>query len=301
MIKNYFKIALRNVLKHKMFSAINIFGLTVGMSCCLFIFIYVQDELSYDSFHRDSQHIYRVALHGKIAGQEIYTTNSSYPIAGAMQQEIPGVEQTVRLWPRQLGMVMKNGEKAFTEKDMFFVDSTFFEFFSFQLVQGDPKTALREPNSIVLTEAAAKKYFDDEDPMGRTLVVGNDNTSYKVTGISKASPKNSHLQFNALLSMITIDKDFYKGWTSNSLQTYVRVNDKTNVADMNTKLDALVEKNVGPELEQGLGINFTEFKKQGGIYSYMVYPLLDTHLFAKFNDDISPTGDIVYVYIFATV
>ena len=199
MIKNYFKVAFRSVLKHKFFSFINILGLSIGMVCCLFIFIYVTDELSYDKFHYDYQNIYRVGLEGKVGTQDINASSTSYPVASALQQAVPGIEQTVRLWPRE-NMVMKNGDKIFTETDLFFADSTFIDFFSFQLLKGDAKKALREPATVVLTPALAQKYFGQEDPMGKILTIGNNNRAYTVTGIIEPAPSNSQIQYTALLS-----------------------------------------------------------------------------------------------------
>jgi putative ABC transport system permease protein len=301
MIKNYFKIALRNVLKHKFFSFINIMGLTIGMVSCLFIFIYVNDELSYDKFHQNYEDIYRVGLHGKIGTQELTVSSTCYPLAGAMQSTIPGIEQTVRLWPRLQGMVVKNGDKAFTERSMYFADSTFFQFFSFKLIQGDAVTALKEPNSIVLTQETAQKYFGNEDPVGKTLVIGSDNRSYKVTGVSESAPANSHLKFNALMSFASIDGEIFSGWTGNSLQTYVRKTKATSTESINSKLEELVAQNVGPELEKGLGVSFADFKKNGGLYSYFVFPMTDTHLYSNHIQDDMARSDIKYVYIFSIV
>lgn len=303
MFKNYFKVALRNILKHKFFATINIIGLVIGMTCCLFIFIYVQDELSYDKFHRDHEKIHRIALHGKISGQEIFTSNSSLPVGPTMQHEIPGVEEVLRLIPatRGAGMAFRNEEISFTEDNIFYSDSNFYEFFSFELVQGDPKTALVEPNSIVITEALAKKYFGTTDALGKTLVVGVDKMACKVTGITTEAPSNSHFHFNAIISYVTVEDDFFQGWTGNSIQTYVKVNPATSIAEINDKLEDIVEKYVGKELEQGLGIKFDEFRKQGGIYSYYLYPIADSHLKAGLPDDIEPGGDISYVYIFSGV
>ena len=300
MIRNYFKIALRNVLKHKFFSFINILGLSIGMMCCLFIFIYVSDELSYDKFHHQYQNIYRVGLIGKIGTQEINVSSTSYPVAGALQQEVPGIEQTVRLWPRE-NVVIKRGDKAFTENDLFYADSTFIEFFNFPLIKGDPVAALKDPNSVVITTALAVKYFGNEDPIGKLLTIGNDNQAFKVTGVIEEAPNNSHFKFNALLSFITADKDLYHGWTGNSLQTYIRKNPNTSAELINTKLEELVEKNVGPELEQGLGISFSEFKKNGGKYAYYIFPMTDTHLYSTAIQDQFQNSDIKYVYIFSIV
>lgn len=303
MFRNYFKIALRNILKHKFFSAINIIGLVIGMTCCLLIFIYVMDEVSYDRFHQDHENLYRVGLHGKISGQEIFTTNSSLPVGPAMKNEIPGVEEILRLVPAGsgAGVAFRYEDKSFTEEKVLYADSNFYNFFSFKLIEGDPKTALKEPNSIVLTKSMAAKYFGGGDAMGKTLVVGTDKWPCKVTGITEEAPSNSHLHFNAIISFITTEKDFFDGWTGNSIQTYIRKTPATAVKDINAKLEDLVAKYVGKELEQGLGISLATFRKQGGIYSYYIYPVTDSHLHSGLPDDIEPGSDIRYVYIFSGV
>lgn len=303
MFKNYLKIAVRNILKHKFFSAINIIGLVIGMACCLLIFVYVLDELSYDRFHKNSEDLYRVALHGKISGQEILTTNSSLPVGPAMKNEIPGVEEILRIVPagRGAGVAFRYEDKSFTEEKILYADSNFYHFFSFNLIEGDPKTALKEPNSVVITKSMAAKYFGGNEAMGKTLVIGVDKWPCKVTGITEEAPSNSHLHFNAIISFITTEKDFFSGWTGNSIQTYIRKTPATQVKDINTKLEDLVAKYVGKELEQGLGISLETFRKQGGIYSYYIYPLTDSHLHSGLPDDIEPASDIRYVYIFSGV
>ncbi|MGC4021681.1 MAG: ABC transporter permease [Cyclobacteriaceae bacterium] len=304
MLKNYFTVALRNLVKHKFFSAINIFGLTVGIASCLLIFIYVSDELSYDKFHVNAENIYRVGLHGRIGGQEVHTTNSSMPLGLAMKNEIPGVESMTRV--NQIasgtGILFKNEEKIFTEKDVCYADSNFFKFFSFKLIEGDKETALNEPNSVVITSELAKKYFDGS-AIGKTLVIGNDKKVFKVTGIAEKTPSNSHLKFNAVLSFNTLihDKQVSTEWSSNFMHTYIIKNPLTKVSEINSKLENMVEKYVGKELEQGLGISFSEFRKQGGIYSYEIYPLANSHLHPYGLDDMEPAGDIKYVYIFSGV
>ncbi|MBS1545526.1 MAG: ABC transporter permease [Bacteroidetes bacterium] len=303
MIKNYLKVALRNILKQKFFSVINLSGLVIGMTCCLLIFIYVADELSYDKFHKGYEDIYRVALHGKIAGQEITTTTTCIPLGPAMKAEIPGVEEYVRVMPvgYSTGVAFRYEQKSFTENNIFYSDSNFFQFFTFKLVQGDPAKVLKDPNSIVLTEAMAKKYFGDEDPIGKTLVIGVDKKAIKVTGVAAPAPSNSHFHYNAVISYITVEKEYFQGWTGNSIQTYFRKTSATETASINKKLEDMVEKYVGKELQEGLGVSLETFRKQGGIYSYYVYPMADSHLYAGLGDDLEPNGDIRYVYIFAGV
>lgn len=303
MLQNYFKVAIRNILKHKFFAAINIIGLVIGMTCCFLIFVYVKDELSYDRFHKESENIYRVGLQGKIAGQEIFTTNSCIPLAPTMQAEIPGVDEVLRMIPAtgSSGLAFRYDEKAIPEQKVFYADSNFFNFFSFRLIHGDVATALKDPNSIVITNELAIKYFGDEDPIGKIITIGNDKWPCKVTGVSEQAPSNSHFHFNAVISFATVEKDWYDGWTGNSWQTYLRKNPNTKVEDVNAKLEEIVKVHVGKELEEGLGINFEEFKKQGGVYSYMIYPLTDTHLYSTFKDDIEPASSIQYVYIFSGI
>jgi putative ABC transport system permease protein len=302
MIRNYLTVAIRNIVKHRFFSIINIVGLVIGMTSCLLIFIYVQDELNYDTFHDRAENIYRVGLHGRIAGQEIYTTNTSLPVGPTMHQEIPGVEAMLRVSPSGSGgTTFKVDDKVFSQEGTFYADSNFFEFFTFPLLEGDAATVLKEPNSIVLTSSLANKYFGEEDPIGKIIQVGNDKTACKVTGITGEVPSNSHFHFQAVISFSTIERNFYQGWTGNSIQTYVLKNSATAINDINSKLEDLVEKYVGKELEEGLGINFDEFRKNGGIYSYYIYPMLDTHLYSILQDDYEPASDIRYVYIFSGV
>lgn len=303
MFKNFITVAVRSILKHKFYSFINIAGLVIGMTCCLFIYVYVQDELSYDKFHKDYQNIYRVGLYGKIAGQEIYTSTSCIPLGPTMTAEIPGAEEMVRLIPtfQAREVPLRYEELVFLEEKVMYADSNFFSFFTFDLVEGNTNTVLREPNSIVLTEALAQKYFPNTEAVGKTLLVGNDRAPMKVTGIAKEPPTNSHLRFKAIISYLTIEKEMFQGWTGNSIQTYFKKSPATSVAEINSKLEDLVEKYVGKEIEVGLGIKFEEFRKQGGIYSYITYPLEASHLKSMFQDDLEPSGNITYVYIFSGI
>ncbi|MFZ2904787.1 MAG: ABC transporter permease [Cyclobacteriaceae bacterium] len=303
MFRNYLKVAVRNILKHKFFAAINIIGLVIGMTCCFLIFAYVKDELSYDRFHKNHENIYRVGLQGKIAGQEIFTTNSCIPLAPTMQTEIPGIEEVLRMIPAtgSSGLAFRYDDKSIPEQKVFYADSNFFNFFSFKLIQGDAATALKEPNSVVITGELASKYFGDTDPIGKIITIGNYKWPCKVTGVSVQAPSNSHFHFNAIISFATVEKDWYQGWTGNSWQTYVRKNPNTKVEDVNAKLEKIVEVHVGKEIEQGLGINFEQFKKQGGVYSYSIYPLTDSHLYSNFTDDMEPASSIQYVYIFSGI
>lgn len=301
MLQNYFKVALRNILKHKFYSVLNIAGLAFGLTACFLIGLYIFDELNYNKFHRDSQNIYCVALHGKIAGQEIHTSSTCPPLAQEMKNVIPGVEQAVRIrqWSN---VVMKFEDKAFTETKAIFVDSNFFEFFSFRLLEGDPKTALREPNTMVLSKKSALRYFGGQPALGKIITAGNSNKAYKVTGIAEEAPPNSEIEYDVLVSSESDPDMKSTGWTNNGLYTYYRKNPKTTIESVDAKLRDFVEKYVSPELEQGFGVSFKEFEKQGGIYSYYSYSLASSHLYqTELQDGITPRSDIKYVYIMGAV
>jgi len=297
MFQNYFKVALRNILKHKFYSTLNIAGLAFGLTACFLIGLYVFDELSYDKFHDEAENVYRIKLFGKIGEQQIQTTNSCPPLAAAMVQEIPGVEQSIRIDERS-NMIFKYDDKAFTEKKILCVDSNFFDFFSFRLVEGDPKTALKQPNSLVLTKAIAQKYFGTETPINKIMTVGNDTTAYKVTGIVEAAPSNSHIQFDVLVSATSDDDMISTTWLNNGLFTYFRKNRNTTIESVDAKLRDMVITHVGPEVQQYFGTGFDEFEKKGGVYGYYSYPMLDTHLYtSNLEHDMMPPSDIKYVYI----
>src|SRR5690349_10967985 len=241
MLRNYINVAIRNILKHKFFSFINIIGMTIGITSCLLIVIYISDELSYDRFHANADRIYQVNLHGRIAGQEINTSTTCPPMAQALMADIPEVEAATRL--RQLyGMAVKHDDRVFAEDNVFFADSNFFQFFSFRLLLGDAKTALLEPNTVVITEEMAKKYFANDNPVGKMLVLGSDNAAYKVTGVAADPPSNSHFKFSMLLSAITNPDMRSTVWVSNFMYTYYQLKPNTSVKQVDAKFMDIVEK-----------------------------------------------------------
>lgn len=300
MIRNYFTIAVRNIRKHSFYSAINILGLATGVAACLFILLYISDELSYDRFHKDADHIYRIGLHGKIAGQEVNTASSCTPLAAAMVAEIPGVEAATRI-NKQSNLVFKNDALAFTEDKVLYADSNFFQFFSFKLLEGNPATALKEPNSVVLTPELATKYFKGA-ALGKLLVIGNDNKSFKVTGIAEAPPHNSHFSFAALISTSS-EKDYYNApvWLSNGLYTYFRKTPATSIEGIAKRLNEVTDKHIAPEIEQFLGASIEKFRESGNEYGYVPYAMLDSRLHSNWSDEIEPSGNITYIYVFAAV
>jgi putative ABC transport system permease protein len=300
MLKSYFVVAIRNVLKHKFFAAINILGMTIGIAASLFIILYISDELSYDKFHKNADRIYQVGLHGKIGGQDIMTATTCPPLAAALVTDIPEVKSSTRLSGNGQ-MVFKVDKNSFTEDKTFYADSNFFEFFSFKLKEGDSKTALNQPNTIVLTERTEKKIFGKESGLGKLIVVGSENKTYKVTGIAENPPSNSHFIFNVLISAVTSENLKSSIWLNNNLYTYLQVHENASIESVNKKYEALVDKYVGPEVEKFMGMSLKAMKDQGGIYGYFSTKLSDIHLNSAARDGIEPSGNIMYVYFFGGI
>ncbi|HEX8039336.1 MAG TPA: ABC transporter permease, partial [Chryseosolibacter sp.] len=199
MIRNYFKTALRIMLRQKGYSAINITGLSIGIAATMIIIIYIVDELSYDRMHPDVEQMYRVGFSGRLQGNSFEMAVSCAPLADAMQKEIPQVAEVVRFGQWRT-MPMGFGDKYFTESSMLVADSNFFKFFSFPVVKGNPDSFLKGPNKLVITESAAKRYFAGEDPIGKIMMRGSERTACEVVGGVKDPPYNSHLQFDMVLS-----------------------------------------------------------------------------------------------------
>lgn len=303
MFRNYLKVAFRNILKHKFFSLINILGMTIGVTACLLIALYVTDELSYDRFHDRADRIYQVGLNAKVGGQDIVTSTTCPPMAEAFAREIPGVEQSTRIANMWGSGVVKydHNNLMFTEELLFYADSNFFDFFSFKLIEGDAKKVLLEPNSVVLTRSMEIKYFGTESGIGKLLSIGGHEKTYKVTGITEDCPTNSHFLYNMLVSASSAEHLKSTEWLNNYLHTYLLINENTPVSAVEAKFPELALKYVGPEVERFMGVTMEQMKQQGGAFGYYTTPLTDIHLKSKSQHDMQPGGNITYVYVFSAI
>jgi putative ABC transport system permease protein len=295
MFNNYLKIALRNIFKHKGYSLINIIGLAIGMACCLLILLYVQDELSYDHYHENADRIYRVIEEVRLEGVGEESSSMPFPTGDTLPLEYPdAVEASVRFFNFQLpSMSVQYGtsdEKLFNEPRFFFADSAVFEVFSFEMIKGDPKKALEEPNTIVITEAMAEKYFEGEDPIGKTLRWQN-GVNLNVTGVLKNIPRNSHFQFDFLGSFATLRRLFGgnlpQGWYWNPCWTYILLKDGSSPDALQAQFPALVQKYFPDSIKDKVVIK--------------LQPLKDIHLFSHLDYEINPNSDISYIYIFSAI
>ena len=194
MLKSYVKIAIRNILKNKGTSFINIFGLSIGIACCILISLFVLDELSYDRYHEKVDQIYRVRLQGIIGTNEFNGAVTSAPMASAMVRDFPEVITATRF--KSFGFpVIRYNDKVFSEERFFWADPAIFDIFTIPFIKGDPKTALSKPNTVVITQTMAKKYFGEKNPMGETLNADK-RRDYLVTGVVEDVPRNSHFHFD---------------------------------------------------------------------------------------------------------
>jgi putative ABC transport system permease protein len=248
MIRNYFKIAFRTLLRDKSYAFINITGLALGLAACIVIFLVVQNELSYDHFHKKADRIYRVTIHGKD-----YNPSVSFAIAPAFKNDFPEAEVSQYFY-QQNGYV-KVGEQKYNEKGYAFADNNFPRLFDFIWLAGNPNTALKEPNTVVLTESQAKKYFRDDDAIGKTIRLDNQH-DLRITGIIKDLPSNSHLLFSFLVSWETIRKDVVtpQFWSIQGGFLYVALPEKVSLKSVEARLPAFIRKNWGEEISREKGV-----------------------------------------------
>jgi putative ABC transport system permease protein len=291
MLKNYVTIAIRNLLKYKVYSFINIFGLAVGIACCLFIFLFIQNELNYDKFHADGKRIYRLIRSSDENGERKGTPATSGPYAPSLQNDFPSdIEETMRVLHIGGGVLITLNNQSFMEKQCMFVDSTFFQFFSFPLEVGDPKTVLNAPNSMVLSRAAAKKYFGNADPIGKVLTMDGED-QFKVTGIMGPLPGNSHIVPDMLVPMSVFkNQEWFNEWWNNSMSTYVRLSPKVTEKQFEAKLPAFMDKYMGEE-----------FKKFGSKVVLALQPFENIYFDNETQFDQALHGDKKVVYIFTAI
>lgn len=291
MIKNYLKIAFRNLKRHRVFSLINILGLTIGITSCFLIFLYVKFELSYDSMHSKSDRIYRVVADIKTPTEVLHPSGPAWAVSPHLEKEFPEIEHSVRVLSHD-NILIQYEDKLFEEKEVMWADSAFFQVFDFKLKQGDPVTALKEPFSIVMTESAAKKYFGNENPVGKTVKAFNDGNNVKVTGVMEDIPENSQIKGDMLLSLTTItgvwNQDLDNQWGNYSPQAFALTVPGTDPKKLEKKFPAFLEKYNGKEM--------AELKMYASLF---LEPLRDVYL--KSTRNSKEGGNMTNVYIFSII
>ncbi|MFC5271877.1 ABC transporter permease [Adhaeribacter terreus] len=293
MLKNYIKIAWRNLVRNKVYSAINILGLAIGISACILIFLFVRDEMTYEEHFDKADRIFRVTNDINLQGQTDKFALTPFPLADALKKDFPVVQAVTRVMPIGKQTVWLE-DKVFSEENFYFADSTFFRIFNYPFLYGDPSTALDAPKTVVITDELAKKYFGSvENAMGQTLKFSKN--PHKITGVFH-DPGHSHFKLNALLSVNTFDEtlknQFSGDWFRMSLYTYVLLPDADKKAEFEANLATFYAKTVVPWMREN---------KLNASMQYHMQPLPDIHLNNEFSYDISPAGNKAYVYIFGFV
>ena len=291
MLKSYFRIALRNFKRYKGYTFINLAGLALAMASCLLILLYIYSELSYDRYHENADRIYRVTTFLDLGNRHLDIAASNHPIGLTLQNDYPEVLASVKLRPYMGRVQAASGDKKFVEHGIFLAETSIFDVFTFPLTAGDPKTALAAPYSMVLTEETARKYFGDTDPIGKVIQLDN-RLDFSVTGVMQNVPENSHFTFDVLCSFETLYQDIpdqRERWMGDfNNYTYILLQENFDYLELESRLPPLVEKNVGALMKQ-----------LGGKIELSLQPLTDIRLYSNLQGEISGTGDIQYVYIFA--
>jgi putative ABC transport system permease protein len=299
MFKNYFKITFRNLWRSKGFSAINIFGLALGLSICLLITLFVIDELSYDKFNLKADRIYRVNSDFKVNGSLFYDRETPALMAQTMVKEYPGVENAARI--KDIGKVLvRKGNETVTELNAFYADDELFKVFTLPMIAGDPKTALSQIHSLVISEYIAKKYFNSTNVIGKTLHLDNTN-DYKITGVIKDMPAQSHLHFNLIKSVEEFKGRNNPEWTSENFTTYLLARPGITQQDLNTYLKQATKKYAEPDLERFIHTNIASLEEGGDHFRFITIPLTKIHLYSDVPLEQEPSGNIQYVYIFIII
>lgn len=297
MIKNYFKICYRNLVRNKLYSFINIFGLALGLAICFIITLWVQRELSYDRFHENAERIYRLE-------RELFRDNlySRWPIGSGQYKDLllndfAEIEDAVRFWSR--GFLIKDHKNFVREQQVFAVDNSIFEIFDFGLEEGESQSALTDPKTLVLTRKAALKYFGTDDVIGKSLPLEWDGemTDFRVTGILKEVPENSHIHFDMLISISSYPDEAFASLRSNYLYIYLLAREGISRKTLEARMKEFVEKRLEPVYGDltfsGLDIH--------DVLKIHLFPITDIHLHPAENWEIEPGGSIQSVYIFSTI
>jgi putative ABC transport system permease protein len=299
MIRNYLKIAWRNLMKYKFISFINLFGLTVGLTCCLLILTYILNEVSYDKYNKNADRVYRVTRTFYNGNGDVALTLSTVapPFGYYMPTDFPEIEKLTRLLNSGT-TPLRYKDKLINEKNVFFADENLCDVFSVDVLKGDSKTALKEPFSVMLTEETARKYFGDEDPMNKVLRANN-QFDVKVTGIYKNFPSNAHMHPNILVSFNTLrdsavygEQNLRTNWGNNSFFTYIKLPKNYDIEKMKARFPAFIDNRMTGQYGANQSSKFTKLDLQ---------KLTDIHLYSHTDYEAEPNGDIKRVYIFSAI
>jgi len=289
-------------LKYKTYFFLNTSGLAIGLGCFLLMALYVLDELSYDRFNDKADRIYRINADIRFGGGDLHAALSSDMMGPMLKKDYPEVETYTRIYNNTGSKLIKKGTSYINEDNVAHADSTFFDVFSFPAIAGDLHTALNDPNTVVITESTAKKYFGTTDVLGKTIETNDKgSTVYKITAVIRDMPQNSHFRYDFLFSMKNVDYQWGQ-YVSHNFHTYLLLRKGTDYKAFQKKFPEYTARYVLPQIQQIMKINsMDDFKKSGNMLEYSLIPLTQIHLYSKQTYELAPGGNIQYVYIFSAV
>ncbi len=299
MFRNYLKSAFRSLAKSKFYTSINIAGLAVGIATCLMILLFVMDELSYDRYNVKADRIYRVNNEIKFNGNYINLAQAPVLMGLAMVNEMPQVENYTRLsWYGSF--LVKKGKEDIPEGRVAYADSSLFDVFTLPVIAGDPKTALKEYHSLVITESIAKKYFNSTDVIGKPMLI-NDTGNYKITAVIKDIPKQSHFHFDFFVPMMENRGSNDDNWLAENYSTYILLKKHADVKQVEAQLNPFMDRHIGPQLKSMVNQSVDEFEKGGGYIRATLTPLTSIHLHSNRTAELEANGNVEYIYIFSAI
>ena len=304
MFKNYFKIAFRNIKKNKSFTFINISGLAAGIVSCILILFFVRYELSYEDFQEKSDNIYRIGMEDIYPDKVRYWGWTSVKLAEVLTKEYPEVVNTTRILTEMGETQITYKETSNIEKKVMYADSNFFNIFTNPLIIGDPKTVLQNPNSVVITSETAQRYFDNQDPIGKTIKIRNwwaDDTPHIITGISECMPNNSHFHYDFLISYNSSRVSQSDNFDYTQIFNYILLQNGFDPKIFEAKLPEMVRKYEAPLIEKSRNISYDQYLACGYGTRLFLQPLKDIHLKSKLENEIEPNGNITFVYMFSII
>ena len=298
MFYTYLRSALRNLKSNKGFTAINIFGLALGLATCLLIVFYVQDELSYDRYNSQATHIFRVNEDLKLGNNRVRYAVCMPPLAHTLLTDYPYIKAAVRLKP--VTYHVKMGNENLTEKAILLADSSLFSVFTIPFLLGDPSTALTLPRSVVITKSTALKYFDRIDVIGRNLVF-NDSLPFKITGIIQDLPRQSHFKADMLVSMATYPDSRSSEWLRSDYHTYILLNDLVDRAKLESTFPAFLRKYAAGQMQKELGVSLDAFERGGSYFKLNLIALTSIHLHGDLSGEFEANSNVQYIYMLSSI
>lgn len=303
MFYSYLVIAFRNLQRQKFYAALNIIGLSLGITSFLFVLLFIRDELNYDRFNENADNIYRMNFKGSINGSDLNEALSPFPMGATLVSDFPEVINSVRIFSFVNQLVRYEEDEPFIDEKLMFADAELFSVFSFEMLKGNQKTALSRPNTLVISKTIAEKYYKNINPIGKTIRLQHNDADYEITGVFEDMPLNSHFRYDIIASFITLDESKSTTWFGFNCSTYILVQEDGDIERLEAKFPGLIETYMGPEAEEVFGKSMEDMKTDGMQIGFFIIPLTDIHLYSPSEQhyQLGENGDIRYVYIFSII